>query len=186
MAEFDDGLLEKFLEGEEIRPDEIRASLRQATTALKAVPVVCGSAYKYKGVQRLLDNVIYYLPAPADVEAVKGVLPNSDEEVVRSAREDAPFSGLAFKVMTDPFVGSLTFVRVYSGIMESGKQLLNSVKGEKQRVGRMLLMHANSREDIKEVRAGEIVAIAGLKNTTTGETKRMNSCPPARAQKMPP
>ena len=170
VAEFDDGLLEKFLEGEEIRPDEIRAALRQATIALKAVPVVCGSAYKYKGVQRLLDNVIYYLPAPADVEAVKGVLPNSDEEVVRSAREDAPFSGLAFKVMTDPFVGRLTFVRIYSGVMDAGSYLYNVSTERRERASRLLEMHANDRTELSKAYAGDIVAVVGLKNTTTGDT----------------
>ena len=170
VAEFDDGLLEKFLEGEEIRPDEIRAALRQATIALKAVPVVCGSAYKYKGVQRLLDNVIYYLPAPADVEAVKGVLPNSDEEVVRSAREDAPFSGLAFKVMTDPFVGRLTFVRIYSGVMDAGSYLYNVSTERRERASRLLEMHANDRTELSTAYAGDIVAVVGLKNTTTGDT----------------
>ena len=170
VAEFDDGLLEKFLEGEEIRPDEIRAALRQATIALKAVPVVCGSAYKYKGVQRLLDNVIYYLPAPADVEAVKGVLPNSDEEVVRSAREGAPFSGLAFKVMTDPFVGRLTFVRIYSGVMDAGSYLYNVSTERRERASRLLEMHANDRTELSKAYAGDIVAVVGLKNTTTGDT----------------
>ena len=170
VAEFADGLLEKFLEGEEIRPDEIRAALRQATIALKAVPVVCGSAYKYKGVQRLLDNVIYYLPAPADVEAVKGVLPNSDEEVVRSAREDAPFSGLAFKVMTDPFVGRLTFVRIYSGVMDAGSYLYNVSTERRERASRLLEMHANDRTELSKAYAGDIVAVVGLKNTTTGDT----------------
>ena len=170
VAEFDDGLLEKFLEGEEIRTDEIRAALRQATIALKAVPVVCGSAYKYKGVQRLLDNVIYYLPAPADVEAVKGVLPNSDEEVVRSAREDAPFSGLAFKVMTDPFVGRLTFVRIYSGVMDAGSYLYNVSTERRERASRLLEMHANDRTELSKAYAGDIVAVVGLKNTTTGDT----------------
>ena len=169
-AEFDDELLEKFLEGEEISPDEIRAALRQATIALKAVPVVCGSAYKYKGVQRLLDNVICYLPAPADVEDVKGVLPNSDEQVVRSARDDAPFSGLAFKVMTDPFVGRLTFVRIYSGVMEAGSYLYNVSTERRERASRLLEMHANDRTELSKAYAGDIVAVVGLKNTTTGDT----------------
>ena len=169
-AEFDDELLEKFLEGEEISPDEIRAALRQATIALKAVPVVCGSAYKYKGVQRLLDNVICYLPAPADVEDVQGVLPRSDEEVVRSARDDAPFSGLAFKVMTDPFVGRLTFVRIYSGVMEAGSYLYNVSTERRERASRLLEMHANDRTELSKAYAGDIVAVVGLKNTTTGDT----------------
>ncbi len=170
VVEFDDQTLEAFLEGTE--PDEatLKNCIRLATLNGSMVPVLSGSAFKNKGVQPLLDAVIDYMPAPTDVEAIKGSIPGKDEEVVRESTDDQPFAALAFKVMTDPFVGSLTFVRVYSGVMEAGKNVLNSVKGEKQRVGRMLLMHANSREDIKEVRAGEIVAIAGLKNTTTGET----------------
>ncbi|MBT7291274.1 MAG: elongation factor G, partial [Rhodospirillaceae bacterium] len=170
-VEYDDDALEAFLE-EGIEPDEetLKKCIRLATLNGKMVPVLSGSAFKNKGVQPLLDAIIDFMPAPTDVEAIKGVIPGKDEEIVRESTDDQPFAALAFKVMTDPFVGSLTFVRVYSGVMESGKNILNSVKGEKQRVGRMLLMHANSREDIKEVRAGEIVAIAGLKNTTTGET----------------
>ena len=170
IADYDDGLLEKFLEGQEISPDEIRVALRQATIALKAVPVVCGSAYKYKGVQRLLDAVIHYLPAPADVEDVKGVLPNSGDEVVRSARDEAPFSGLAFKVMTDPFVGRLTFVRIYSGSMESGSYLYNISTERRERASRLLEMHANDRTELSKAYAGDIVAVVGLKNTTTGDT----------------
>ncbi len=170
IADYDDGLLEKFLEGQEISPDEIRVALRQATIALKAVPVVCGSAYKYKGVQRLLDAVIHYLPAPADVEDVKGMLPNSGDEVIRSARDEAPFSGLAFKVMTDPFVGRLTFVRIYSGTMESGSYLYNVSTERRERASRLLEMHANDRTELSQAYAGDIVAVVGLKNTTTGDT----------------
>jgi len=170
VAEFDDGLLEKFLEGEEISPDEIIAALRQATIALKAVPVTCGSAYKYKGVQRLLDAVIHYLPAPADLEEVKGVLPNSDEVIFRAAREEEPFAGLAFKVMTDPFVGRLTFVRVYSGVMEAGSYLFNISTERRERASRLLEMHANDRTELSKAYAGDIVAVVGLKNTTTGDT----------------
>ena len=170
IADYDDGLLEKFLEGQEISPDEIRAALRQATIALKAMPVVCGSAYKYKGVQRLLDAVIHYLPAPADVEDVRGSLPNSGEEVVHSARDEAPFSGLAFKVMTDPFVGRLTFVRIYSGTMESGSYLYNISTERRERASRLLEMHANDRTELSQAYAGDIVAVVGLKNTTTGDT----------------
>ena len=170
IADYDDGLLEKFLEGQEISPDEIRVALRQATIALKAVPVVCGSAYKYKGVQRLLDAVIHYLPAPADIEDVKGMLPNSGDEVVRSARDEAPFSGLAFKVMTDPFVGRLTFVRIYSGTMESGSYLYNISSERRERASRLLEMHANDRTELSKAYAGDIVAVVGLKNTTTGDT----------------
>jgi elongation factor G len=170
VVEMDDEALEAFLEGNEPDEETLKACIRRATLEAQMVPVLCGSAFKNKGVQPLLDAVVDYMPAPTDVEAIRGTIPNTGEEVVRESSDDQPCAALAFKVMTDPFVGSLTFVRVYSGVLESGSQILNSVKGEKQRVGRMLLMHANSREDIKEARAGEIVAIAGLKNTTTGET----------------
>ena len=170
VAEFDDGLLEKFLEGNEISPDEIRAALRKATLALKAVPVLCGSAYKYKGVQQLLDSVLHYLPAPADLENVKGLLPNSEEEVIRDTRDDAPFAGLAFKVMTDPFVGRLTFVRVYSGSIKAGSYLYNVTNDRRERASRLLEMHANDRSERTEAFAGDIVAVVGLKNTTTGDT----------------
>ena len=170
VADFDDGLLEKFLEGGEISPDEIRAALRQATLAQKAVPVACGSAYKFKGVQRLLDSVLHYLPAPADIENVKGLLPNSDEEVIRAARDEAPFAGLAFKVMTDPFVGRLTFVRIYSGSLEAGSYLYNVTTGRRERASRLLEMHANDRTERTQAFAGDIVAVVGLKNTTTGDT----------------
>ena len=170
VAEFDDGLLEKFLEGDEIRSDEIRVALRKATIALKAVPVLCGSAYKHKGVQRLLDSVLHYLPAPADLENVTGSLPNSEEEVIRDARDDAPFAGLAFKVMTDPFVGRLTFVRVYSGSIKAGSYLYNVTNDRRERASRLLEMHANDRSERTEAFAGDIVAVVGLKNTTTGDT----------------
>jgi elongation factor G len=170
VMEFDDQALEAFLEG--VEPDEatLKKCIRLATLKGRMVPILCGSAFKNKGVQPLLDAVVDYLPAPTDVEAIHGTVPGKNTEIILKSSDDQPFSALAFKVMTDPFVGSLTFVRVYSGVLKTGKTVLNSVKGEKQRVGRMLLMHANSREDIKEMRAGEIVAIAGLKNTTTGET----------------
>jgi len=170
VAEFDDGLLEKFLEGNEISPDEIRAALRKATLALKAVPVLCGSAYKYKGVQQLLDSVLHYLPAPADLKNVKGLLPKSEEEVIRDTRDDAPFAGLAFKVMTDPFVGRLTFVRVYSGSIKAGSYLYNVTNDRRERASRLLEMHANDRSERTEAFAGDIVAVVGLKNTTTGDT----------------
>ncbi len=170
VVEMDDGVLEAFLEGEE--PDEaaLKRCLRIGTLAGKLVPVLNGAAFKNKGVQPLLDAVIDYLPAPTDVPPVRGIVPDKEDEVERPCDDDAPFAGLAFKVMTDPFVGSLTFVRIYSGVLKSGGQVLNGIKGRKQRVGRMLLMHANSREDIEEARAGDILAIAGLKDTTTGET----------------
>ena len=169
-VEMDDAVLERFLDGEE--PDEaaLKRCLRIGTLTGRLVPVLTGSAFKNKGVQPLLDAVCDFLPAPTDVPPVRGVVPGKGGEVVRSCSDDEPLSALAFKVMTDPFVGSLTFVRVYSGLIQSGKQVLNGGKGRKQRVGRMLLMHANAREDIDEARAGDIVAIAGLKDTTTGET----------------
>ncbi|MCH2630965.1 MAG: elongation factor G [Nisaea sp.] len=162
--------LEAYLEGEEPTPEQLRACIRQGTIDGAFVPVLCGSAFKNKGVQPLLDSVVDYLPSPLDVENVNGILPNSEEEAVRKSDDSEPFSGLAFKIMNDPFVGSLTFLRVYSGILQSGSTVTNTVKDKKERIGRMLLMHANSREDIKEARAGDIVALAGLKDTTTGDT----------------
>ncbi|HEY0525808.1 MAG TPA: elongation factor G [Stellaceae bacterium] len=169
-VEQDDTALEAYLGGEE--PDEatLMRCIRKGTVAFNFVPVLCGSAFKNKGVQPLLDAVIEYLPAPTDVAAIKGVKMGTDEEIERHSTDDEPFSGLAFKIMTDPFVGSLTFVRIYSGVLSAGTQVLNSVKDNKERIGRMLQMHANHREDIKEARAGDIVALAGLKNTTTGDT----------------
>ena len=169
-VEQDDQALEKYLGGEEPDPDTLRRCIRKGTTSYAFVPILCGSAFKNKGVQPLLDAVVDYLPAPTDVAAIKGVKMGSDEPIVRRASDDEPFAGLAFKIMTDPFVGSLTFVRVYSGVLQSGTAVLNSVKDNKERIGRMLQMHANHREDIKEARAGDIVALAGLKNTTTGDT----------------
>ena len=171
-VEFDDEALEAYLEGKE--PDEatLKACIRKGTCALEGgfVPVLCGSAFKNKGVQPLLDAIVDYLPSPLEVPDIKGVKPGSDEPVVRKSSDEAPFSALAFKIMTDPFVGSLTFARVYSGVLESGQGVMNTVKDKRERIGRMLLMHANSREDIKEARAGDIVAIAGLKDVTTGDT----------------
>jgi elongation factor G len=169
-VEVDDLALEKYLEGQE--PDEaaLIACIRKGTIKGVFVPVLCGAAFKNKGVQPLLDAVVDFLPSPVDVAAIKGVKPGSHDEIVRKTSDDEPFAGLAFKIMTDPFVGTLTFVRIYSGVLESGTAVLNAVKGQKERIGRMLLMHANSREDIKEARAGDIVALAGLKNTTTGDT----------------
>ena len=170
VAEFDDGLLEKFLEGEEISPEEIRSALRQATVSLKAVPVACGSAYKYKGVQRLLDAVIYYLPSPADIGETHGTLPDSEDETVRATDDGAPFSALAFKVMTDPFVGRLTFARIYSGVVEAGSYVYNVMTEKRERVSRLVEMHANDRTELKQAYAGDIVALVGLKDTTTGDT----------------
>jgi elongation factor G len=169
-VEQDDAAMEAYLEGNE--PDEatLKRCIRKGTCGLKFVPVLNGTAFKNKGVQPLLDAVVDYLPSPVEVPSVKGVKPDSDEVDGRPSSDDAPAAGLAFKIMTDPFVGSLTFVRVYSGVISTGTQILNSVKGQRERVGRMLQMHSNHREDVKEARAGDIVAIAGLKATTTGET----------------
>ena len=168
--EQDDAALEAYLEGKE--PDEktLTACIRKGTIAGKFVPVLCGSAFKNKGVQPLLDAVIDYLPSPVDVAGVEGLKPDSNDKLVRKTSDDEPFSGLAFKIMNDPFVGSLTFVRIYSGVLEAGSGVLNTVKDNRERIGRMLQMHANTREEIKEARAGDIVALAGLKNTTTGDT----------------
>jgi len=170
-VEQDDALLEQYLGGEEPSEDQLRACIRKGTIGLKFVPVICGSAFKNKGVQPMLDAVVDYLPAPMDVPAIKGVdARDTEKEIERKSSDEEPFAGLAFKIMTDPFVGSLTFVRIYSGVLDAGSYVHNTVKDKKERVGRMLLMHANSREDIKEARAGDIVAIAGLKDTTTGDT----------------
>ncbi|MGY9006449.1 MAG: elongation factor G [Alphaproteobacteria bacterium] len=169
-VEYDDAAMELYLEGTEPSMDVLKACIRKATCANALVPVFCGSAFKNKGVQTLLDAVVDYLPAPTDVDSIKGIHPDTKEEISRASSDDAPFSALAFKIMTDPFVGSLTFVRVYSGVLETGQNIINTVKDKRERVGRMLLMHANSREDVKETRAGEILAIAGLKNVTTGDT----------------
>ena len=170
VAEFDDQLLEKFLEGGEIGDDELIAALRKATIAQKAVPVCCGSAFKHKGVQRLLDSVISYLPSPADVPPVTGHLPKSEEEAVREAKDEESFSALAFKIMTDPFVGRLSFIRVYSGTLEAGSYIFNVSTGRRERVSRLLEMHANNRTERQDVHAGDIVAVVGLKDTTTGDT----------------
>ncbi len=169
-VEQDDSAMEAYLEGNEPDEETLKRCIRKGTCELAFVPVLCGTAFKNKGVQPLLDAIVDFLPSPAEVPAVKGVKPDSDEPVTRESSDSEPLSALAFKIMTDPFVGSLTFVRVYSGVLKSGTQVLNSVKDNKERVGRMLLMHANDREDVKEAFAGDIVAIAGLKGTTTGET----------------
>jgi len=169
-VEEDEKLLEAYLEGTMPTVEQLKACIRKGTTSFRFVPVMCGSAFKNKGVQPLLDAVVDYLPSPLDIPPVKGIKPGKDEEVVRPADDKAPFAGLAFKIMDDPFVGSITFVRIYSGTVTSGTGALNSVKDKNERVGRMLLMHANSREDVKEAFAGDIVAFAGLKYTTTGET----------------
>jgi elongation factor G len=169
-VEQDDQALEAYLNGEEPNLETLKKCIRKGTVTATFVPVLCGSAFKNKGVQPLLDAVVDFLPSPLDIGPVKGETVDGDKELVRNPSDDEPFCGLAFKIMTDPFVGSLTFVRIYSGILNSGSYILNSVKDEKERVGRMLLMHANSREDIKEARAGDIVALCGLKDTTTGDT----------------
>lgn len=170
VAETDEELTMKYLEGEEITEQELKEGIRRATTAVEFYPVLCGSAFKNKGIQLLLDAVIDYLPSPLDIPAIKGIDPKTDEEVTRPADDSAPFSALAFKVMTDPFVGRLTFFRVYSGVLESGSYVQNATKGKRERVGRILQMHANSRSEISEVYAGDIAAAVGLKDTTTGDT----------------
>ena len=170
VAEFDEEFMEKYLGGEEITVDELKDAIRKATLSVEFFPVVCGSAFKYKGVQPMLDAVVEYLPSPLDVPAIKGIDPNTDEETERHSSDEEPFSALAFKVATDPFVGKLTFFRVYSGILSSGSYVKNSTKGKRERVGRILQMHANTRNEISEVYAGDIAAAVGLKDTTTGDT----------------
>ncbi|MHA6253405.1 elongation factor G [Oceanobacillus sp. CAU 1775] len=170
VAETDEDLMMKYLEGEEITVPELKAAIRKATLAVEFYPVFCGSAFKNKGVQLLLDGVVDYLPAPTDVAAIEGIVPGTEEEVKRESSDEAPFSALAFKVMTDPFVGKLTFFRVYSGTLQSGSYVMNSVKGKRERVGRILQMHANSREEISVAYSGEIAAAVGLKDTSTGDT----------------
>ncbi|MCD8373318.1 MAG: elongation factor G [Clostridia bacterium] len=169
-AEGDDELMEKFLDTMELTPDEIRKGLRAATIAMKCTPVLCGSSYKNKGVQMLLDAVIDYLPSPVDVAHVTGVNPKTGEEEERKTSDDEPFAGLAFKIATDPFVGRLAYFRAYSGVLESGSYVYNSTKGKKERVGRLVQMHANTRTEIPKVYSGDICAIVGLKDTTTGDT----------------
>ncbi|MBQ7105280.1 MAG: elongation factor G [Bacilli bacterium] len=170
VAVFDDELMEKYLEGDEVPVDMIKRAIRKGTLAVEFFPVMCGTALGNKGVKLLLDAVIDYLPSPLDVEAIKGTEPRTDKELVRKPSDDEPFSALAFKVMTDPFVGRLTFFRVYSGHLSSGSYVMNSTKDAKERIGRILLMHANNRTEINDVYAGDIAAAVGLKNTTTGDT----------------
>ena len=170
VSDFDDEIMMLYLEGEEIPQDMIRAAIRKATCAVKMVPVVCGTSYKNKGVQKLLDAIVDYMPSPLDIPAICGVNPKTDEEETREASDSAPFSALAFKIMTDPYVGRLSFFRVYSGTLEAGKTVLNSSKGQRERIGRILLMHANHREDLTMAYSGDIAAAVGLKNTTTGDT----------------
>jgi elongation factor G len=170
VADADERLMEKYLEGAAISESEIRAAIRKGTLAMTMVPVLCGSAFKNRGVQPLLDAVVDYLPSPVDVPPVKGLDPDTKAEATREASDSAAFSALAFKIMTDPFVGTLTFFRVYSGVLTSGSHIYNSTKSRKERIGRLLKMHANKREDIKEVYAGDIAAAVGLRQTTTGDT----------------
>jgi elongation factor G len=170
IADFDENIMEKYLSGQEISASEIKNAIRRGAVELKITPVLCGSAFKNKGVQLLLDAIVDYLPSPLDVPPVKGIRPSDGAEIERMSSDKEPFSALAFKIMTDPFVGQLTFVRVYSGALNSGSYVYNSTKDVKERVGRLLKMHANKREEIKEVRAGDIAAVVGLKNTLTGDT----------------
>ena len=170
VAELDEELMMKYLEGEEISKEELKAAIRKGTLNVEFFPVLCGTAFKNKGVQVMLDAVIDYLPAPTDIPAIKGTVPDTDEEVIRPSDDSAPFSALAFKVMTDPYVGRLTFFRVYSGTLNSGSYVQNSTKGKRERVGRILQMHANHREEISVVYSGDIAAAVGLKDTGTGDT----------------
>ena len=170
ISDFDDEVMELYLGGEDVPADKIREVIRKATCDVKMVPVTCGTSYKNKGVQKLLDAIVDYMPSPLDIPAIEGIHPKTDETEVRRASDDEPFAALAFKIMTDPYVGRLSFFRVYSGTLETGKTVMNSTKGQRERLGRILLMHANHREDIDQVYSGDIAAAVGLKNTTTGDT----------------
>ena len=170
VSDFDDEIMELYLGGEEVPADMIRSAIRRATCAVKMVPVTCGTSYKNKGIQKLLDAIVDYMPSPLDVPAIEGTDPKTGETKTREADDNAPFSALAFKIMSDPYVGKLSFFRVYSGSIETGKSVMNSTKGKHERLGRILQMHANHREDIDQVYTGDIVAAVGLKNTTTGDT----------------
>jgi elongation factor G len=167
---FDDEIGELFLEGEAIPSEKLRAAIRRATVAVDMIPVTCGTSYRNKGVQKLLDSIVDYMPSPLDVPAIQGIVPGTDEPGVRPSSDDAPFSALAFKIATDPFVGRLSFFRVYSGTVEKGSSVYNSTKGHRERLGRILQMHANDRQDLDVVYSGDIAAAVGLKNTTTGDT----------------
>jgi len=169
-CESSDDLLHKYLEGKALAPAEIRQALRKGMIALHFTPVLCGAAFKNKGVQQLLDAIVDYLPSPMDVPPVEGTLPDGKTPVVRRTSDNEPFSALVFKIMTDPFVGQLSFIRVYSGKLASGERVLSSIKGNSERIGRLLQMHANKREEIKEVWAGDIAAVVGLRNAQTGDT----------------
>ena len=170
VAEQDEELMEKYFDGQELTVDEIKATIRKATCKCEMVPITCGTSYRNKGVQPLLDAIVDFMPAPTDVESIKGVNPETDEEEYRHSSDSEPFSALAFKIATDPFVGKICYFRVYSGTLTAGSQVYNSVKGHRERMGRILQMHSNHREDITEVYAGDIAAAVGLKNTTTGDT----------------
>ena len=170
VSMFDDEIMEMYLEGQEIPDDRIRQAIRKATCAVEMIPVVCGTSYRNKGIQRLLDAIVEYMPSPLDVAAIKGVNPKTEEEEERPSDDNAPFSALAFKIMTDPYVGRLSFVRVYSGSVNTGTAVLNATKGHKERIGRIVQMHANHREDIETIYSGDIAGVIGLKNTTTGDT----------------
>ncbi len=177
VAESDEELMMKYLDGEELTLEELKNGIRKATLANEMIPVICGTSYKNKGVQEMIDAVVDYMPSPIDIPSIKGILPDSGEEVERHANDEEPMSALAFKIATDPFVGRLAFTRVYSGIMESGTYVLNSTKGKKERIGRLVKMHANHRQEVDELRAGDLGAIVGLKDTTTGDTLCVDSSP---------
>ena len=170
ISDFDDEIMELYLEGEPVPSEKIKAAIRKATTQVKMVPIVCGTSYKNKGVQKLLDAIVDYMPSPLDIPPIEGTDPKTGDTKERHADDSAPFSALAFKIMTDPYVGRLAFFRVYSGTAEAGKTVMNSTKGQRERLGRILQMHANHREDISQVYSGDIAAAVGLKNTTTGDT----------------
>ena len=170
ISEYDDAIMEAYLEGEEISVKDIKAALRKAVLDVKIIPVTCGTSYRNKGVQKLLDAIVDYMPSPLDKKAIQGINPDTEEEDCRHPSDDEPFSALAFKIMTDPYVGKLCFFRVYSGTLDAGSTVLNSTKRNRERIGRILLMHANHREDLEKVYAGDIAAAVGLKNTTTGDT----------------
>jgi elongation factor G len=170
LADIDENIMEKFLGRDEISVDEIKSAIRKGTLEMKLIPVLCGSSFRNKGVQLLLDAIVDYLPSPLDIPPVTGIMPSSGSQIIRHAEDSEPFSAIAFKVMTDPFVGQLTFIRVYSGVLKAGSYVYNSTKDIKERVGRLLKMHANKREEIKEVSAGDITAVVGLKGTLTGDT----------------
>ena len=177
IVENDDDLLHKYMEGETISPEELKASLRKSVIALKLFPVICGTAFKNKGVQPLLDSVVDFLPSPLDIPPVKGTNPDNNQTIERKADDKEPFSALSFKIMTDPFVGQLAFVRVYSGQLKTGDSVYNVGKQRSERIGRLLKMHANKREEISEIYAGDICACVGLRNVTTGETITAGALP---------